>query len=314
MEMPGIRFIDSINATHSLSLYMIETLSIEQLRTFVTIAETGSYTESAARLYRSQPALSVQIKRLEEQLGTRLFDRSGRTSTLTESGKVLHGYAVRILELNEEALARLSLTDAVGTVRVGVLEEVAHGSLVRLLTRFGRLATGIRIELEVSTSWELARLIKSNDLCLAIANTAYSDLPATRLWDEAYVWARSVEADFTGVSPLPVIIDPSDSPCVGCRTAMRALADQGVTTEVVFSSSSLLATQAAIRAGLGLGMIAESATTHDMVVLGPESGLPEPFSAQIGLYRGSDARGDAASSLHEFLINHLQQREFAGTE
>ncbi|MFT4606100.1 MAG: DNA-binding transcriptional LysR family regulator [Rhodothermales bacterium] len=293
---------------------MLQTLSIEQLRTFVTIAETGSYTEAAERLYRSQPALSVQIKRLEEQLGTRLFDRSGRISTLTETGKVLHGYAVRILDLNQEALDRLSLSEAKGTVRVGVLEEVAHGSLVRLLTRFGRLATGIRIELEVSTSWELAKRIKSNALCLAIANTAYSDLPATPLWEEAYVWARSEDADFTNLSPIPVIIDPSDSPCVGCQTAMQKLGDAGIETDVVFSSSSLLATQAAIRAGLGLGMIAGSATTADMVVLGPESGLPEPVTAHIGLYRGSDARGDAVGSLHEFLINHLQQREFAATD
>jgi DNA-binding transcriptional LysR family regulator len=292
---------------------MIETLSTEQLRTFVTIAETGSYTEAADRLYRSQPALSVQIKRLEEQLDTRLFDRSGRTSTLTETGKVLHGYATRILELNEEALARLSLSEAKGTVRVGVLEEVAHARLVRLLTRFGRLATGIRIELEVSTSWELSKRIKSNALCLAIANSAYSDLPSTPLWGEDYVWARSEDADFSSHSPLPVIIDPSDSPCLGCQTAMQDLKDAGIETEIVFSSFSLQATQAAIRAGLGVGMIAESATTADMMVLGPESGLPEPLTAHIGLFRGSDARGDAASSLYEFLVNHLQQREFAAT-
>ena len=290
---------------------MLENLSIDHLRTFVTIAETGSYTEAAERLYRSQPALSLQIKRLEEQLDTRLFDRSGRVSRLTESGRVLHGYALRILELNEEALARLSLSEARGTVRVGVLEEIAHGRLVRLLTRFGRLASEIRIELEVSTSWELVEQIRRNELCLAIANTAYSDLPAAPLWTEDYVWARSMDSDFTSARPLPVIVDPTDSPCVGCRTAMGQLRDSGLETDVVFSSMSLLATQAAIRAGLGLGMIAESAVTDDMVILGEESGLPQPLPAHIGLYRGTDASGSAAESLHEFLINHLQSRELA---
>ncbi|MBO6577215.1 MAG: LysR family transcriptional regulator [Rhodothermales bacterium] len=291
---------------------MIESLSLDQLRSFVTIAETGSYTEAAERLYRSQPALSLQIKRLEEQLSTKLFDRSGRVSRLTESGRLLHGYAVRMLELNEEALARLSLVEARGTVRVGVLEEVAHGRLVRLLTRFGRLAAEIRIELEVSTSWELARMIQANDLCLAIANTAYSEIPATPLWTEPYVWAQSVEADFLQERPVPVIIDPVDSPCAGCRAAMTQMGDNGIETDVVFSSISLLATQAAIRAGLGLGIIAESAVTDDMDVLGPETGLPQPLEARIGLYRGTEATGSAAESLHEFLVAHLQQRELAG--
>ena len=86
---------------------MLETLSTEQLRTFATIADTGSYTQAAEKLYRSQPALSVQIKRLEEQLGAQLFDRSGRTSTLTEAGRVLLTYATRILDLNEEAIGKL---------------------------------------------------------------------------------------------------------------------------------------------------------------------------------------------------------------
>jgi DNA-binding transcriptional LysR family regulator len=288
---------------------MIETLASEQLRTFVTIAETGSYTEAAERLFRSQPALSLQMKRLEEQLDTKLFRRNGRVSRLTETGRVLHTYAKRILDLNEEALARLSLSEAEGTVRVGVLEEIAHGRLVRLLTRFGRLATGIRIELEVSTSWELSRRVKSNDLCLAIANTAYSDLPAEPLWSEAYVWARSADADFSNVTPLPVVIDPVDSPCVGCRTALNQMSERGIETDVVFTSMSLLATQAAIRAGLGVGMIAESAITEDMVIIGVETGLPEPVPARIGLYRGSEATGSAADSLRDFLINHLQQRD-----
>ena len=108
---------------------MINDLSIDQLRSFVTIAETGNYTRAAERLFRTQPALSLQIKSLEERLGTRLFQRNGRKTTVTEAGQVLLTYARRILNLNEEALARLSIVEAEGAVRVGVLEEVTLGPL-----------------------------------------------------------------------------------------------------------------------------------------------------------------------------------------
>jgi DNA-binding transcriptional LysR family regulator len=290
---------------------MLETLSTDQLRTFATIADTGSYTHAAEKLYRSQPALSIQIKRLEEQLGAQLFDRSGRTSTLTEAGRVLLTYATRILDLNEEAIGKLTMIDEQGTVRVGVLEEVTHGPLLRLLTRFGKLCTRIKIELEVANSWDLIERVQKNELCLAIANSAYGDAPHTPLWNERYLWATSVDYDLSASGPLQLIADPEESPCVGWCSAVDGLKTSGREYERVFSSMSLLATQAAIRAGLGVGIIAESATTDDMVILGSAEGLPEIADARISLYRGSEAQGAAAGSLFDFLLSHLQKPEMA---
>ncbi len=93
---------------------MADLFSSDQLRTLVTIADTGSFTRAAEWLYKTQPALSMQIKSLEEQVGTRLLERSGRETTLTEAGRVLLAYARRILDMNEEALAkrRLPSTEA----------------------------------------------------------------------------------------------------------------------------------------------------------------------------------------------------------
>ncbi len=284
---------------------MIDTLSTEQLRTLVTIAETGSYTRAAERLFRSQPALSLQIKRLEEQVGAQLFDRDGRDSVLTEAGRLLHGYAERILNLNTEALGKLSVVDAEGIVRIGVLEEVIHGQLFDLLTRFGKLATGINLELEVSTSWELVRKIERNELCLAIANNAYSLLPSTPLWSEQYHWTTNLDFDFDAQEVLPLIVDPIDSPCDGLRDALQGLDASGRRWEVVFASHSLAATQAAVLAGLGIGLISESSLTDDMVILGASEDMPHIPDANISLYRGSEAIGPASSSLAKFLISNL---------
>ena len=86
-------------------------------------------------------ALTLQIKRLEERLGTRRFQRNGRQTTVTEAGEVLLTYARLILNLNEEVLAKLYIVDTEGAVRVGVLEEVGDGSLPREvpLFRYARL-------------------------------------------------------------------------------------------------------------------------------------------------------------------------------
>ena len=110
---------------------MLNDLPIDQLRSLVTISETNSFTAAAERLFRTQPALSLQIKKLEERVGTALLERNGRTIGVTEAGSVLVDYARRILELNEEAVARLSVTETEGIVRVGVLEEVAIGPLMQ---------------------------------------------------------------------------------------------------------------------------------------------------------------------------------------
>ncbi len=284
---------------------MINDLSIDQLRSFVTIAETGNYTRAAERLYRTQPALSLQIKRLEERLGTRLFQRNGRQTTVTEAGQVLLTYARRILNLNEEALARLSIVEAEGAVRVGVLEEVTLGPLVELLTKFGRLCTKIQVELQVATSSELAERITADKLCLAVANSAYTSEAVLPLWQERHIWAASASLSIGEEDSLPLVMCPVEHPCSIRDRALEALDQRGRRWHVVFSSLSLVAEQAAVRAGLGIGMLAQSAVMPDMRLLGPEDGLPPLPSAEIALYRSTDATSEAVDCLADFLITHL---------
>lgn len=285
----------------------MDSLSIDQLRSFMMIAEHGSYTKAAEKLFRTQPAISLQMKRLEEQLGAPLFARVGRESRLTEAGRMLIGYARRIIELNQEAIGRLSVVEAAGTVKIGVLEEVTLRPLVGLLTRFGRLCTKIKIELEVSTSWELVKRIEKNELSLAVANDAYSALRSTSLWTEKYYWAIGPDFDLGEYDVLPLVVDPIDAPCHGLQEALTELDVAGKRWEVAFASHSLLATQAAVRAGLGVGMISESALSDDLQIVGSDEGMPELQDANIALYRGSEAKSSAVDSLADFLIAHFNE-------
>ena len=282
-------------------------LSIDQLRTLVTIADTQSVTQAAQKLFRTQPALSLQIKRLEEQVGTSLMQRKGRKIELTEAGHVLVDYARRILDLNEEAIAKLSLTETEGKVRIGVLEEVAIGPLVDLLTKFGRLCTKVELELVVDTSWNLSRMIRNNDICLAVANLQFSQGHQTQpLWEEHYLWVHSAEYDFSREASVPIIIDSSGYPCDIREQGLNLLKALNKPWHLIFSSYSLTALKAAIQAGLGVGFIAQSAITDDMCVLESSGFLPSILPTRIGLYRSQEETSPAVDTLAEFLIDHLQ--------
>ena len=287
---------------------MLNDLPIDQLRSLVTISETSSFTIAAERLFRTQPALSLQIKKLETRVGTPLLERNGRTISVTEAGKVLVDYARRILDLNEEALARLSVTETEGLVRVGVLEEVAIGPLVHLLTKFGRLCTKVRLELQVSTSWELSHLIKSNQLCLAVANSEYATGETTPLWQETYTWAHNPSYDLLSLDSTPLVMD-AGYPCSIRQLAVDVLDAQKIKWHLSFSSISLTAMQAAVRAGIGVGLLPISALTSETLPLemAQMSTIPP---AEIALYRGTDAKSEAVDILADFLIQHLQTVPF----
>lgn len=282
-------------------------LPMEHLRTFVTIAEQGNYTRAAEVLHRTQPALSLQIKRLEEQLDTQLLLRNGRTTTVTEAGAMLLHYAQRILDLNEEAIAKLTAIETEGTVRVGILEEVALGPLMELLTKFGRLCSKIRIELIVSTSSQLAEQIARNHICLAVANMAYARGDVVHLWDEAYVWACHPDFEVPVTGALPLIVDPLSSPCSLRDIGLRTFDTEKRPWDIVFSSLSLKALQAAVEAGLGIGLLAESALPANLRILTKADGLPALPPASIGLYRSTDSTGAAADLLASFLEEHLTE-------
>ncbi|MET0868684.1 MAG: LysR family transcriptional regulator, partial [Pseudorhodoplanes sp.] len=100
-------------------------IDIDQLRTFIAIAETGSFTKAAEVVHKTQSAVSMQMKRLEERLNKPIFARDGRASKLTEDGERLLDYARRIVKLNLEALATFSGPELSGRVRLGVPDDYA---------------------------------------------------------------------------------------------------------------------------------------------------------------------------------------------
>src|SRR5580765_7295617 len=146
---------------------MAAMLDVDQLRTFIAISETGSFTKAAEVVNKTQSAVSMQMKRLEERLERPIFSRDGRASKLTEDGERLLDYARRIVKLNVETIAAFS-DELTGRVRLGVPDDYADRYLPEIMARFSRAYPAIELTVSCQSSIELMELIDDNHLDLAI--------------------------------------------------------------------------------------------------------------------------------------------------
>ncbi len=147
---------------------MTALIDVDQLRTFIAIVETGSFTKAAEVVHKTQSAVSMQMKRLEERLDRPIFARDGRASKLTEDGERLLDYARRIVKLNVEALAAFDDAELTGRVRLGVPDDYADRYLPEIMARFSRAYPGVELTVMCEPSVELVERIDANELDLAI--------------------------------------------------------------------------------------------------------------------------------------------------
>ena len=146
----------------------MQCLDPDLLRAFVIIADTRSFTRAAERLLRTQPAISLQMKRLEEAVGRSLLKRNPRLVRLTPAGEVLLDYARRILALNDDLLARVKEPDLVGTVRLGTPEDFATMHLSGVLARFSQAYPGVALEVTCDLTLNLIERFRQGSFDLAL--------------------------------------------------------------------------------------------------------------------------------------------------
>ena len=143
-------------------------LDLDQLQTFIAIADTGSFTRAAEEVHRTQSAVSMQMRRLEERIGKPLFERDGRTNRLTEEGDRLLTYARRMLYLNRETLAAFDDRRLEGTIRIGTPDDYADRFLPEIMARFARSNPRVELTVVCEPTPGLAEHIKRGNLDLAL--------------------------------------------------------------------------------------------------------------------------------------------------
>ncbi|CAD6562113.1 LysR substrate-binding domain-containing protein [Paraburkholderia sabiae] len=276
------------------------------LRAFVTVAETGAVSAAAVRLARTQAAVSMQLRRLEEDIGQRLLERSPRGVRLTDAGHRLLPYAHAILGAGEDARRALEVGDVAGTVRLGMLEDVAVGRLPRALRRFSAAHPQLALEIVVDASAALSQRLHDGALDVLVGDPAMVDATPLVAWTQPLFWvgARGYLPDPD--APLPLVA--FGGACLWQQQVMTILRRAGIAWRVVCTSTSLPAVQSAVEAGLGVSVLLDGNIRSDtMRVLGAADGLPEPPAADLGLFvrHAASTRKAAVDALQRFLCEEL---------
>ncbi|MBB4007902.1 LysR family transcriptional regulator [Allorhizobium taibaishanense] len=284
-------------------------LDLDVLRTFVAISETGSFTSAADTVFRTPSAVSMQIKRLEEQLGVPLFRRDARSVSLTPHGGLLLGYAKRLLALNNEAVARFLVPDMHGVVRVGAPDDIGELVLPGILSHLNRTWPHLAIEVTIGDSLSLRKAVDERRLDLTLFNfiNGISADPSLTVMSERLVWAGKKHGHAYLKDPLPLSV--WDESCIWRKRAMAELANQGKEFRIAYFCGHHIGQYAAIRADIAVAPLARFLLQDDMVELTEQDGLPDLGTYDIGLVIREDGP-PAASAVADYVRCVLGSREF----
>lgn len=279
-------------------------LQLDWLKCFAAVVDAGSLSSAAGEVHRSQSAVSMQIKKLEEALGRRLLERGARNVKLTPEGQTLLGYARRILDLQAEALVAVCGEELTGHVRLGVPDDYAAKYLTPVLKRFASRHGGVEIELDCEQSTALIPRVARGELDLALISRDHSRR-GILLFREPMVWVGSPQFELWRRDPLPIAVYEDAS--LARRGAIDALAKQGRRYKIVCHSSNLAGQIAAVESGLAVTALTQCCAPAHLQVLGGEHGLGLLESIPVAVYRSPASRGSkAVDSLQSLLVSTLR--------
>jgi DNA-binding transcriptional LysR family regulator len=277
---------------------MTSPLDLDQLQSFCAIADCGSFTEAARRVHKTQSAVSMQIKRLEERLGHDLLVRDGRGVTLTHYGDELYARARKMLRVNAEILDLFSDEDLAGSIRFGVPDDYAVRLLPVMLSSFQKTHPKIVVDVRCQPSGELLDGMKKGNYDLIVfsqgTNEQYGELFRT----EPVFWVASHGGTALEQDPLPIA---GGQNCCWKENAIEALNRVGRDYRIAYTSSNAIAIASAVLTDLAVGFLPESALQPGMRVIQEDKDLPRLRDAQIALMRASHAYG----GIYDALASHI---------
>ncbi len=289
----------------------MKNLPMDLLRTFVTIQELGGFTQAGELLGRSQPAISLQIKRLEELVNVPLFNRTSGLR-LTEEGQLLYEYARKILELNDTAVSRLVTSTVSGSVRLGIPNDFEVSFLPLTLSRFSHAHPGVTLDVTSELSVNLRRDYRRGeyDLVMSMDENPSSEILAQDAIVEPLVWVSGPGFQLDPQAPVPLVLYPEG--CVYRRHITEALNRAGIPWRIMYCTSSLLGIQAAIEAGLGISALASTTVPASLKADRTLQHLPALGEVTIGFNYDSSNLAPASVRLLDYLRSGLHQSQRFG--
>ncbi|MCJ8341090.1 MAG: LysR family transcriptional regulator [Pseudomonadales bacterium] len=253
-------------------------MDIELLRTFIAVVDNGSFTRAAAQIYRSQSAISMQVKRLEEQLQRQLFHRSARNLKLSLDGRALLPYARQLLKLHDEAMDNILNRSQAHNIRIGCPDDYSHTLLPDLIQILRRKIPGVHISSICANSNILRQHLDNGELDMTIITRPEGSTEGVLILQEQGVWLCN-DPQMINRRPLPLaLLEP------GCKfhsLVIDGLQKADISYDLVCDASNCGLLIELVRRNLAVSVMAAHTAPDDMVKLTAPEGLPTLPVAEI---------------------------------
>ncbi len=270
-------------------------LDSELLRTFLAVAGTGSVTEGARLIGRSQSATSLQIMRLEEVIGRDLFERTGRGVTLTETGQRLMPVARDVKERLDAVLREITADGLRGKLRLGIPDDHGQAKLAKILSAFAQSHPQVELEVTCTISTDFPELLSRGKLDLAVYEVETIGRNEEVVFEDPTCWVMSRYRDLLSEEPVPVAL--FDRACWWREAALKSLEARGRPYRIAFSSQSVAGVTAAVEAGIAIGLLGRSTLAGHLKVLGNEQGFASTPLSKLVIGVAASANQDLVRTM-----------------
>lgn len=285
---------------------MSELLDSDLLRTFLAIVDHGSFAAAADRVHRTQSAVSMQMRKLEELIGQPLFERQGRIMRLTGAGERLVGHARRIIQAHRDALATFSATNLEGHVVLGAPDDYTSGHLPRILASFAESYPRVQVDIFCERSIKLVDHVAEGSVDIALVSNMFDRPGVIPLHREPVVWVGSNRHCTEERRPLPLaLFHPG---CALRQWALDALGEAGIPYRIASTCMSLTGIRAVVDAGLAVAVLPCAAIPESFRVLGADEGFPPLPMEQIGLLRQRERVCAIQDRLETHIVDWFRQQ------
>ncbi|MCW1248924.1 LysR family transcriptional regulator [Acaricomes phytoseiuli] len=275
----------------------------DQLRSFLSVAETLSFTQAAGRLGLSQPTVSQHVRKLEEAAGRQLILRDTRDVRLTDNGDAMAGFARSILAAQDDATRYFSGAAMRGRLRFGTADDLAHTRLPTILRDFRQLYPQINLELTVSQSDQLFRKVKAGQLDLVFVkwvNGLSGEPEGVVVRHDHFSWVGLEQTQLDPDGPVPLITYPA--PSLSRTLAIDALEKAGKTWRITCNTREINGIIAAVRAGIGVTVMPSTLIPEDLAAITRRFDLPPVGEVDFTLIRNSLARTEVIDALEQAIL------------
>lgn len=284
---------------------LLTNLPTDLLRTFIAVVELGGHSKAGAVLGRSQPAISLQIRRLEDLVRAPLLTQEGRVIHPTPAGEALLSYAREMVRINDEAVRYFHRSDMTGVLRIGLPTDYAVAFLQNTLTTFLRSHPDVDLEIHCDLSRELHQLLRSDDLDIIVATMPTARMPyLSRAWVEQPIWAAADSLTLADDRPVPL-----GAHLEGCDYRARmidALDGAARRWRIVYTGPGISGLQNAVLNGLCVTALTQATMLPGMRELDEDEGFPKLEPLRIGLFYKHPRLSAAGLQLVSDLVASLE--------